>query len=102
MNFDPAILDSCTLFYLHAPLDICIKRNEGRKDKERTDEVGYVPIDILETYYKEDDIDRLFEKFAKRLVQLDNSQDGEDSLQQKIIVEVSKRLGSWLRERGPS
>ncbi len=100
LNFSPVILDSCTLFYLHAPLDICIKRNEGRKDKERTGEAGYVPPDILETYYKEDDIDRLFEKFTKGLVQIDNSKDGEDSLQQKIIVEVSKRLSSWLIKSG--
>jgi tRNA uridine 5-carbamoylmethylation protein Kti12 len=100
MNFDPKILNSCTLFYLQTPLDICIKRNEGRKDKESTGESGYVPPDILETYYKDDDIGQLSKKFAKRLVQIDNREDGDSHLRQKIIEEVSKRLGSWLLESG--
>jgi hypothetical protein len=84
------------MFYLHAPMDTCVKRNEGRIFQESTEEEGFVPPDVLETYYRDDDVDQLNEKFAEKLVQIDNGQDGVALLSDEIKYEISKKLESVL------
>ncbi len=97
INFDSKILRSCSIFYLQTPMSTCIKRNEARGAQQSSnDEAGFVPPDILESYYKDDDIDKLGEEFAAGLVQIDNRQDGVALLRDKIMDEISKRLVSWL------
>jgi hypothetical protein len=96
MNFDSQILRACSIYYLQTPMSTCVKRNEARVSLESSDEAGFVPPDILETYYRNDDVNQLGEKFAEKLVQIDNRQDGVEFLRAKIVDEISKGLGSWV------
>ena len=48
----------------------------------------------VRSYYRDDDVDQLGEKFAEKLVQIDNRQDGVALLRDKITDETSKRLES--------
>lgn len=86
-NFDDSLKKSSTMIYLNAPLDICIRRNEERKS-EADDEAGYVPPDIMQNYYREDDVELLEKIFTRQVVRVDNSRDGILSFREKLLGEA--------------
>jgi hypothetical protein len=95
-NFANELLDNCTIYYLSSPISICIARNEKRAEVDDSIEAGYVPKDIMETYYSVDDIDRLSNVYPRNLVKIDNSQDNKNEFLGKITDHISSHLGSWI------
>ncbi len=90
--FDNRLLESSTMVYLHTPLNICLKRNEKRIIEADDNMTGYVPPDILQTYYQDDDIELLVNRFSNYVIQIDNSQYGIHLLRDKLVNAVLANL----------
>lgn len=92
-NFDDELIESSITAYIQAPLSICLKRNAERAAEADDNKTGFVPPDVLETYYKHDDIELLVEKFSDAVVQIDNSQNGIAHFRDRLVEKVFCRLG---------
>jgi tRNA uridine 5-carbamoylmethylation protein Kti12 len=99
--FDKKILDSCIIIYLDASLDICIQRNNERALKGSNKKTGFVPSKILEEYYEFNDVDQLSESLAKKLIKIENSENGIYLFNERINLTMEAKLESWLNESQP-
>lgn len=68
-NFTPEVLSKSLILYIFAPYQVCCQRNIKRfqeKGKEDLDS-HIVPPDLMESYYKEDDFEKLLMESEERL-----------------------------------
>lgn len=95
-NFNSNFLDHCVILYIKTSFAICLKRNEERfkKAKEENLDDHIVPPDLMKTYYKEDDFEKILdqegEEQLKKLISspiyvLDNNIQNIDILQDNLI-----------------
>lgn len=95
--FDSRLLKSSVIVYIYAPIDICLKRNEERTIETDYSNTGYVPPDLIQSYFNEDDIKLLVERFPNNVICIDNRQNGihlfRDKLLKKVLVDLDIREG---------
>jgi len=68
-NFTPEVLKKSLILYIFAPYQVCYQRNVKRfqeKGKEDLDS-HIVPPDLMESYYKEDNFEKLLMESEERL-----------------------------------
>ena len=68
-NFTPQLLKKSLILYVFAPYEVCCQRNIKRfKERKGHDlDAHIVPPHLMETYYKEDDFEKLFLESGKKL-----------------------------------
>ncbi|MFH1416539.1 MAG: hypothetical protein ABIH89_10695 [Elusimicrobiota bacterium] len=59
-NFTDQVKEESLLVYIWAPFETCIKSNRERYDENGKPDNHIVPEDLMNTYYRTDDIEKLF------------------------------------------
>ena len=105
-NFIPEVLSKSLILYIFAPYQVCYQRNIKRfqeKGKEDLDS-HIVPPDLMESYYKEDDFEKLLMESEERLkrasptplIVIDSRKTGRAKLEpeiEKAVRALEKRIG---------
>lgn len=99
-NFEGNVLKRSLLVYIYCPFDVCVKRNvrRFRESGEKNLDDHIAPTDIMERYYKYDDMEELYlrseEELRARapaeLVVVRNDVDDERHLNRELEHLVSK------------
>jgi adenylate kinase family enzyme len=68
-NFDREVLAKSLILYIFAPYEVCCQRNIKRFKERREGDLDdhIVPPDLMESYYKEDDFEKLLLVSQERL-----------------------------------
>ncbi len=94
-NFSEDFVKNSVILYIKVDFDVCLKRNEERFKEAGDKDIDshIVPPDLMKSYYKDDDIEKLIEtegeEAAKREIPLnmyilDNNEKGIDILENKL------------------
>ena len=100
-NFTSETFAKALLLYIYCPFDVCLARNRKRFEEQKNNALDdhIVPTDLMNSYYKNDDLEKLYLEERKRMDEimpgdyfvLDNSKDSADlgaqfdALSEKII-----------------
>lgn len=89
-NFRPETFARSLIVYIYCPYDVCLARNRKRFEQQKNNALDdhIVPTDLMESYYKNDDIEKIFLNDRTGLEKalpgdffvLDNSSEGLDAL----------------------
>lgn len=94
-NFSPLFLNNSVILYIKTSFKICLKRNEERFKKNQTKNVDdhIVPPDLMKSYYKDDDFEKIIDSVGEQGIKLKlsspffiiNNNEGIKSLNQNLI-----------------
>jgi len=89
-NFRSETFARAMIVYIYCPYDLCLERNRKRFEQQKNNALDdhIVPTDLMESYYKNDDIEKIFLTDRPALAKvlpgdffvLDNSSEGLDAL----------------------
>lgn len=109
-NFAPEVLSKSLILYIFAPYQVCQERNIKRfKEKGGEDlDSHIVPPDLMKSYYKEDDFEKLLLESEERLreasplplIVIDSRRTGRVSLEpevEKAVRALEKRIKGGVR-----
>ncbi|MCK4648761.1 hypothetical protein KAT51_04470 [bacterium] len=93
-NFTPEVLEKSLILYIFAPYQSCYQRNIKRFQEKGGEDLDshIVPPDLMESYYKEDDFEKLLMESAERfrrasptpLIVIDSRKTGRAKLEPEI------------------
>ena len=105
-NFTPEVLEKSLILYIFAPYQICYQRNIKRFEERRGEDLDshIVPPDLMESYYKEDDFEKLLLESEERLrraspaplIVIDSRKTGKAKLEPEVAKAaeaLEKRIG---------
>ncbi|MCD6413187.1 MAG: hypothetical protein J7L54_03475 [Elusimicrobia bacterium] len=61
-NFSGEVLEKALILYIYCPFDVCLARNRRRFELQKSNALDdhIVPSDLMETYYRNDDIEKIY------------------------------------------
>jgi tRNA uridine 5-carbamoylmethylation protein Kti12 len=87
-----AMKRTALVVYVRASLDVCLDRNERRKQTRLTPDSGYVPADVISDFYLEDDLPKLQNSMSDQLIVIENPADDiaflSSQLRQLVVPRV--------------
>jgi len=60
LNFSDYIKEKTLLLYIWAPFEVCLESNKNRFEKGKDIDDHIVPINLMNTYYRTDDLEEIF------------------------------------------
>ncbi len=89
-NFTEETFTKSMIVYIYCPYEVCLERNKKRFEEQTNNALDdhIVPTDLMESYYKNDDIEKIYLENRSELGKvmpadffvMDNSKDGLDYL----------------------
>ncbi len=89
-NFRSETFARAMIVYIYCPYDVCLARNRKRFEQQKNNALDdhIVPTDLMESYYKNDDIEKIYLENRSELGRvmpgdffvMDNSSDGLEAL----------------------
>ena len=89
-NFRPETFARAMIVYIYCPYDVCLARNRKRFEQQKNNALDdhIVPTDLMESYYKNDDIEKIYLENRAELDKvmpgdffvMDNSSEGLEAL----------------------
>jgi len=89
-NFRPETFARAMIVYIYCPYDVCLARNRKRFEQQKNNALDdhIVPTDLMESYYKNDDIEKIYLENRSGLDKvmpgdffvMDNSSEGLEAL----------------------
>ncbi len=108
-NFTPEVLAKSLILYIFAPYQVCYQRNIKRFQEKKGEDLDshIVPPDLMESYYKEDDFEKLLLESEERLKRasplpllvIDSRKTGGAELEPEV-EKAAKALEERIKDRG--
>lgn len=78
------------IIYVHAPIDVCIRRNAMRAPDQL---VNTVPESVIRKFFDKDDRDKLITTYSGRVRLLDGSVDSLSWLEREVVLTLGELFG---------
>ncbi|MFH1957419.1 MAG: hypothetical protein ABIJ15_02970 [bacterium] len=102
-NFSAATFSRALILYIYCPFEVCLARNEKRFKEQKGSVLDdhIVPPDLMNTYYRKDDIEEIYLKNREKLnefftsdyIVIDNSKESVSFLIGQFDAVIEKILG---------